>query len=68
MPKELAKAAVPAGLFLFQNNLIYIGLTNQEVPEMLSQVHRNLETFRWATQRGSTALCGGSFGRVVLVR
>jgi hypothetical protein len=28
MPKELAKAAVPAGLFLFQNNLIYIGLTN----------------------------------------
>ena len=33
----------------------YIGLvlTKHEVLEMLSQVRRNLETFRWATKRGS---------------
>ena len=31
----------------------YIGLTQQEVLEMLSQVHRNMKTFRCATKRGS---------------
>lgn len=31
----------------------YIGLTKQEVLEVLSQVHQNLETFRSATKRGS---------------
>ena len=33
--------------------LFYIGLAKQEVLEMLSQVHRDLETSRWATKRGS---------------
>ena len=30
----------------------YIGLTKQEVLEMLAQVHSNLKNSRWATQRG----------------
>ena len=31
----------------------YIGLTKHEVLEMLSQVHRDLENFRWSTKQGS---------------
>ena len=47
-----------------------VQLTKHEVLEMLSQVHRDLETFRWATQRGSmnrrTRQWAGSKNRPVL--